>query len=315
MRLFVLILTLLVGCSDIDGAPAPGSIVTVTGRLDYRPLDEASGLARSLRDPGLLWAVNDDGPPVLYGVGLDGSKRGKVEIRKAGHRDWEDIASFEFEGKNWLLVADIGDNTARRNDVTVYVVEEPDPDAGKIDIAWEFDFSYPDGPRDAEAAAVDTDNRRILVLSKRDIPPRLYALPLKPGDDDRVMAEFLGIVDTLPQPTRADVNQAPLTDIWHWQPTAMSIAVDNRSAMILTYGGIYLYSRSDTEAWPYALRRPPLGLSLGRLREAESVTLARDGRFAYITTEGRRAPMLRVDLGENNRDANTERAEQAEQGR
>jgi hypothetical protein len=306
MRLLILLLALLAACGDIDGAPERESLVEITGRLDYRPLDEASGMARSMRDPGLLWVVNDDGPPLIYGIGLDGSKRGKVEIRKAGHRDWEDMASFELDGQPYLLVADTGDNDAKRNDVTIYVVQEPDPADDKVDIAWEFDFTYPDGPRDAEAVAVDVEGRRILVISKRDIPARLYALPLKPEGDDRVMAEFLGIMDTLPQPTRNDVNRAPLMDDWHWQPTSLSISTDGRRAMVLTYGSIYLYHRMEGEAWAYAFRRPPLGLSLRRLRGAESVTLSADGRFAFITTEGRQAPVLRVDLRRKERDAHTD---------
>ncbi|MDX1500112.1 MAG: hypothetical protein R3176_09455 [Woeseiaceae bacterium] len=296
MRLMILVLALAAGCTEPVGAPLRASPIDMTGRLAYDSLDEASGLAISNRDPGLLWAVNDDGPPVVFALGLDGSKRGKVEIRKAGHRDWEDAASFVLDGTAWLLVADIGDNDARRRDVTIYVIEEPAPEADKTDIAWEIDFSYPDGPRDAEAAAVDVDNRRILILSKRDVPPRLYALPLRPGTDGQVMAEFLGVVDSLPQPTRADVNRAPLTDNWHWQPTGMSIAADNRRAMILTYGGVYIYSRAEAENWAYALRRPPLGLSLGRLSGAESVALGADGASAFVTTEGRRAPLLRIDL-------------------
>ena len=303
MRLSILVLALAAGCSEPVGAPLRESPITVAGRLAYDSLNEASGLAISNRDPGLLWVVNDDGPPVVFGVGLDGAKQGRIEIRKAGHRDWEDAASFVLDGTAWLLVADIGDNDAKRDDVTIYVVEEPAPDAGKTDIAWAFDYSYPDGPRDAEAAAVDIDNRRILVLSKRDVPPRLYALPLRPDTEGRVMAEFLGVVDSLPQPTRRDVNRAPLTDNWHWQPTGMSISADNRRAMVLTYGAVYLFTRAGHEDWAYALRRPPLGLSLGRLPGAESVALGADGSSAFVTTEGRRAPVLRIDLEGANRHA------------
>ena len=296
MRLLICVLISLAGCSDINGAPDRASLIDVTGQIGYRPLNETSGLARSLRDSTLLWAVNDDGPSVAYGIGLDGSKRGKVEIRKAANRDWEDIATFELDGTPYLLVADVGDNTARRNDVTIYIVEEPDPAAGKVDVAWTFDFTYPDGPRDAEAVAVDVTNERILVLSKRDIPARLYALPIRPENDGRVMAEYVGIADSLPQPTKSDVNAAPITKYWHWQPTSMTIAADDRSAMILTYSAIYYYRRAENESWEYAFRRPPLGLSLRRLPGAEAITLSRTGEFAFITTEGRRAPVLRVDL-------------------
>jgi len=114
MRLSICFLALLVGCGDSGSAPPPERepLVRVVGNLGYKPLDETSGLARSSRDPDLLWAVNDDGASVLYGIARNGRKRGKVGIRKAGHRDCEDLAAFELDGTAYLLIADTGDNEA-----------------------------------------------------------------------------------------------------------------------------------------------------------------------------------------------------------
>lgn len=304
MRLLICVLIFLASCTEIDGAPERESPIEVVGRLDYKSLNEASGLARSGRDDSLLWTMNDDGPSEIFAMGIDGSKRGKVELRKAANRDWEDLAAFELDGQPYLLVADIGDNSGRRKDVRIYVIEEPDPDDNKVSVAWEFDFTYPEGPRDAESIAVDIDRERILVLTKRDIPARLYSLPLRPESDaKRIIADYLGPVDSLPQPQRSDVTTARVTNDWYWQPTSMTISADNRSAMILTYGAMYYFRRSENEAWEYAFRRPPQGLSLGRLPGAESITLGPAGDFAYITSEGRRAPILRIDLrGINNDD-------------
>ena len=301
MRLLIPVLVLLASCTDVTDAPVAGSsIVDVTGRLEYRQLDETSGIAQSRRDEDLLWAVNDDGAPVLYGIGRDGRKRGGVQIRKANNRDWEDLETFELNDTAYLLIADVGDNAARRRDVRLYVVQEPDPGQDKADIAWEIDFSYPDGPRDVEAVAVDVVNERVLVVSKRDIPARLYAVPLRPDSDrKKILAEFLGVVDSLPQPTRRNINVASITANRYWQPTSLAIAADNQSAVLLTYGGIYFYSRSPGEDWVYAFRRVPLVLPLSRLPGAESITMSTNGNAAFVTTEGRRAPLLRVDLTGN----------------
>lgn len=298
MRLLICVLILLVGCADPGNAPASDSILEVTGRIGYKPLDEASGLAQSRLQPDLLWAINDGGRPILYGIGVDGGKRGKVEIRKAGQRDWEDLAAFTLDGVDYLLVADIGDNDSKRRDVTLYVVEEPDPDpdAEAVDIAWRIDFSYPDGPRDAEAIAVDTARQQILVLTKRDIPARLYVLPLKPNTDETILAEYVDVVDSLPQPNRRDINAAPIRDDWFWQPTAMDIAADASSALILTYRGIYFYSRNGDEDWPAAFRRPPLELRLAGLAKAESITFGDSAGYAFVTVERRNAPIVRIDL-------------------
>ncbi len=297
MRPWICLLVVLLGCTDGEPGTPRKPLIEITGRLSYPSLDEASGLAYSRRTPGLLWAVNDDGPPALYGLGTNGSARGIVAVRGARHRDWEDISAFELDGVPYLLIADVGDNGARRKSARLYIVEEPAVGSRYVSIAWQIAFTYPDGPRDAEAVAVDADQRRIFVLSKKDIPARLYELPLRPNTGERVAAEFLGVVDSLPPPKRRDVAAATLTDDWYWRPTGMSIAADDRSAIILTYGSIYYYRRKESELWQNAFSRPLLGLSLGRLREAESITLDRNGDFAYITTEGSRAPLLRVDLG------------------
>lgn len=304
MRRLVLLAILLAfwGCSDpvpVDDAESNAArpqTLTLAGRLEDKRLDEASGLAFSVLSDDLLWSVNDDGPAVLYALGLDGTHRGRVKIDKAGHRDWEDLESFTVDGTGYLLVGDIGDNEAKRKDVSLYLVEEPEPGEDEIDIRRRIDFSYPDGPRDAEAIAVDVEDRRIYVISKRDIPPRLYALPLDGDERDSVTAEYLGLMDSLPQPNRADVNAAPLTDNYHWQPTSMAIAPDGGAALILTYGAVYYYAREAGQSWPDAFRQPPLRLVLRRLHGAESITFDRSGRHAYITTEGRNAPLLYINL-------------------
>lgn len=297
MRLMICATLLLAACADPNEAAGRQSVIELAGYLESKSLREASGLAHANGSDDLLWAINDDGPPVLYALGLSGEKRGKVRIEDAKNRDWEDLASFMLDGTSYLVVADIGDNEARRKDVTLYIVEEPDPGTDAVEIAWEIEFTYPEGPRDAEALAVDAVAGRILVLSKRDIPARLYSLPLQPESDDRITAAFIGAVSSLPQPNQRDVSNARVDNSWHWQPTGMDIAPSQDAMLILTYRGIYYYSRLGEEAWNTVLERAPLGAPLGEYRNAESIAFAGSGRRAFVTTEKRHAPLLRIDLG------------------
>jgi len=296
MRLLVCALVLLAGCQPTADSNAPESLLTLSGQLQNSAIDEASGLAPSRRDPDILWVINDDGPAVLYAIDATGAARGKTKVSKASNRDWEDLASFTLQDTPYLLIADIGDNEARRKDVTLYVVEEPDIDDGKAKIAWQFDFRYPDGPTDAEAIAVDADNERILVLSKRDIPAVLYELPLRPIKDKKVVAKRIGVLASLPQPRRQDVTAAPLLKDWFWQPSGMDINADGSAAIIVTYDAVYYYPRDPNQDWQSALSQPPFGLSLGRIKNAESIAFSSDGNAAFITTEKKHAPLLRVDL-------------------
>ena len=271
---------------------------SIVGTLENNEIDEASGIARSQRDPNVLWVINDDGPAVLHAIDTTGGMLGRVKLSDTTNRDWEDLASFTLDGIPYLLLADTGDNEARRKDVRFYVIEEPDPGKKKVDYAWRVDFSFPGGPRDAEAIAVDVENERVLILSKREIPPRLYAVPLRPDSKKRQTAKRLGAVGSLPQPSRRDVEFAPKTDVWHWQPTSMDISDDGMWAVILTYGGVYLYGRHPEQSWLEAVHRPPLVVSRSGNREAEAIAFDMSGGALYITLEQRNAPLFRLPIDE-----------------
>ena len=173
----VVLLLLLAGCSN---AEQPATLAfEVAGRLEDAKIREASGLARSQREPGVLWIINDSGAKeILYAIDLTGASLGRTELKKSNNKDWEDLASFTLDGEPYLVVADIGDNDLRHKTRTLYFLKEPKAGKDKTTVDWEVRFRYPNGRRDAEAVAIDIENERALVLSKRDIPPQLYEVPL-----------------------------------------------------------------------------------------------------------------------------------------
>lgn len=298
MRLFICAPLLLAACTAGDGNAETKSLISRVGALENPKLNEASGLAHSKLDPGILWVVSDGGPAVVYAIDHTGKERGRVKIADAKNKDWEDIASFSLGGTAYLMVGDIGDNGANRKDVSLYVIEEPALDDTRADIAWRIDFSYPDGPRDAESLAVDSAGRRVYVLSKRDIPAVLYALPLMPPMDDTkdtIIATRLGEIDSLPQPSERESRNSKGSG-GHWQPTAMDFSDAKDSALILTYGGVYYYSRDEQQSWHDALSARPLGLKLGKVGQVESIAFAPGSDSAFVTAEKKHAPLLRIDL-------------------
>lgn len=211
--------------------------------------------------------------------------------------DWEDLASFQLDDTPYLMVADIGDNDAKRKHRTLYFVEEPTPEKkGETKIDWQVDFTYPDGPRDAESAAVDIDQQRALILSKRDIPPRLYEVPLRTESDDKVTATRLGNIRSLRRPSRQEVEFAPKTKDWYWQPVGMDISEDGLAAVILTYQAVYYYQRQPDQDWLHALNTRPVRVSLGNFKNAESVAFGDDKREVFVTGENKHSRLLRVDL-------------------
>ncbi len=270
----------------------------VVGRLEDKTIREASGLAHSQRQKGLFWIINDNGAKeIVHAIDSTGARLGEFDLKKSDNVDWEDLASFTLGDTAYLMVADIGDNDAKRDHRTLYFVAEPVPEKdAKAKRDWEFDFTYPDGPRDAEAAAVDVDEQRVLILSKRDRPPQLYSVPIRPESDEPVVARFLGNVDSLEKPSRKDVEFAPKTKDWHWQPVGMDISANGAAAVILTYRYVYYYRRNTGEDWLQTLNSVPARISLGNFENAESVSFGEDEWTVYVTGEDKHARILRIDF-------------------
>ena len=308
MRSLLIFLFLLAACGSAEtdtpsdnappATPAIAADLSTAGKLEDKDIKEASGLAISQRRPDLLWTHNDGGSKArLFAIDLSGNSIGKLKLKNARNVDWEDIASFTLDDTPYLLVADVGDNDARRDQVSLYVVEEPDlsedtrPDAKP---AWRIDFMYPDGPRDVEAVAVDIESEQVLLLTKRRIPAELYAVPLRPGTNDTAVATFLGLIDSLPQPTRRDTEVSRKISNWHWQPTGMDIAPDGSAIAVVTYlPAVYLYQRHGD--WLATLQQAPLRLSLP-LKKPESIAFGADSRSLFLMNEKKHATLLRIDI-------------------
>jgi hypothetical protein len=283
--------------------PAPRFTSVVAGRLQTADLVETSGLAASRRVPGILWALNDSGNrPVLYALDADGAELGQVTLAGVENVDWEDLAAFSWRGEPWLLVADVGDNCGRRFQVVLHVLPEPQADeqgrfSGEIRPVRSLLFTYPDGPRDCEAVAVDEAAGQILLLSKRTEPPVLYRLPLEPLiSDSPLVAAPLARLTTIPPPEPIDF----LLPFGRYlsQPTAMDLSTDGLSLFVLTYRHAYLYHRLPGETWGACLTRTPQVIELPGLfllPQREAACFSADGRSLFVTGEGAGAVLIRFD--------------------
>lgn len=252
-------------------------------------VSEASGLAVSSRDDRFLWAINDSGgTPELHLIGTDGADRGKVKITNAKNNDWEDIASFKLDGKPWLIVADTGDNKAKRESCTLHLIPEPKlpADGGKLDgnvaAAYHIDFTFEGGPRDCESVAVDTAGGKIILISKRTIPPEVYELPLgEPKKKGVLVAKKLGQTEV----------KAPVSLPFADQPVSLDISEDRSFAAVVTYYGVFLFTRKPDETWADALSHKPLPLDPHGIGQAESVAISKDGKSIYVVAEGKNPPI------------------------
>jgi len=299
------------GCANVE-AQQPltmifnGSFFLKTGVVENKAITEASGITASYRNPNLLWMVNDGGNgPVLYAVSEKGEDLGEVLVEDSINVDWEDLASVIIKGISYLLIADVGDNSARREFCTIYAVKEPDILEGKLSnrfsvkSAWRILFRYEDGPQDCESIAADVKNQRILLLSKRTRPPVLYYLPLIPSPSDSshvLIARKLTDVPAIQERKKQDTNTTSLWERYRAMPTAMDISPDGTSMAVLTYEEILFFNRRPQQSWRAAIHGCPKRIPIPRLPQAEALCFGADGKTIYLTSEKLRQPILRLNL-------------------
>ena len=72
-----------------------------------------------------LWTHNDSGEAVIFALDANGSVTGSVRVSGARVGDWEAMAVGPCGAGSCLFIADIGDNEANRDRITIYRVPEP----------------------------------------------------------------------------------------------------------------------------------------------------------------------------------------------
>ena len=265
----------------------------VAGTITDRRIGESSGLAASLQHPGQLWTHNDSGDqPRLYRLTGEGKVDAVVRLAIDRAQDWEDMASFRWNGKPWLLVADAGDNGAKRPFVTVWLLPEPDGgDEAEPVRAVRVDLRYAEGPRDCEAVAVDAERGEVLLLTKVD-PRRTFSEQSAVYIVDLKQA-LKRIQEAAGQPVEPlEISRAatlPLKIV-----TAADVSPDGLRCVALTYGDAWEFARQPGEAWPDAFGRMPRQINLGPRGQSEAVAYGPDGQTLYLTTEGVGKPLWKV---------------------
>jgi hypothetical protein len=291
-------------CAACVAAPAAAAtfeaMPQIAGLVRDTRLAEISGLAASRRESDRYWVHNDSGKSAdLFALDATGAVVARVVVEGIKRPvDWEDIASFEHDGKAYLAIGDIGDNGGVRPRVEIIVIEEPDltgatantPVERRATIAWRTRFRYPDAPHDAEALAIDAERGDALVITKRTAPPTLWRVPLR--SDAEAVAVELGPLripaDHEPEPP-ADLRVRPR------QPTGLAIDRAGTQAAVLTYRAVWVYPRHAGQSWAQAFANEPQVLPVAALPQAEAIGFDASGKHLYVTGERWPAPLIRYD--------------------
>ncbi len=298
--LLATLLALLAACTS----QAP-PFAQLSGMLLDAQLDEVSGLAASHAHEDVLWMHNDGGNRAqLFAVGSRGGLQAMFRVSGVANTDWEDIASFDLDGRHYLLLADTGDNGGLRRSLLLHVIEEPtslDADATRQPLkpAWSIAFRWPDGARDCEAVAVDAQRGQVLLVSKKRTPPELFELPLRPRGRGVQVARKLGVLSGVPQPDADELRANERMARIRHQVTAADVAPDRSRIAVMTYNEVLLYPRRAQESWAEAVARKPVVHDLPWLPQAEALGWDADGRGLFATGEFAPAPLLYLNPGGN----------------
>ena len=178
-------------------SPTPGQ--TELFRLQDPALTESSGLVASTRHAGLVWS-HPDGGDVAEVMAVDGRGRTVATVRLRGVDPYDPEAlapGLTPAGGPALFLGDIGDNRARRPDVSVFRFAEPRRLVDQTVASTWWRFTYPDGPKDAEALLVDPRDGRIWIATKNVFGGGLYRAPRRLLTDRTNELERIGDVPGL----------------------------------------------------------------------------------------------------------------------
>lgn len=181
---------------------------TSWGVIELNSLAEASGIAASRRQPGVIWILNDGSRQSIFAFNRNGERLATFDFSQKVD-DTEDIATGPgpVAGVPYLYIGDIGGNQG--SDVVrkkVKILRLPEP---MVDAAWAtnprspefkdlevFTLTYPDGAYDAETLMIDPVSGDVLIATKQNIGARLYRANLTGlADGANVTLEYVATIE------------------------------------------------------------------------------------------------------------------------
>ncbi|MEM6990634.1 MAG: hypothetical protein AAF721_09060 [Myxococcota bacterium] len=260
------------------------------GDLEFDEVGEASGLAVSRTQPGVLWTHNDSGDSArLFALSDTGAHLGQFTLQGAAADDWEDIAlgPGPDAGVDYLHVADIGDNRAARRSVTIYRVAEPDVSGGSVNLTGvdTICVEYPDGAHDAESMMVDPQTGDLVIITKTLAGTSfLFGVPAPLSTRGCSTAQAWGELTFGVPP----LPGSPAT-------TAGDISDDGRLIAIRSYTRAFMWRRVEGQSVQSALAGEACDVPLAPELQGEALGIAPDAAAYFTVTEGSGATLFRYD--------------------
>lgn len=244
------------------------------GKINDSRLNELSGLQPSHSYSNMFWCHNDSGDTSQIFLIDDKAKlQGVYLLQGIQTKDTEDITSFRRGGKSYLILADIGDNRAVRNEIVLYIFQEPEWFKGKLEYVipkkaiQTFRIKYVDRPRDAEALFVDPQDGRCYIIAKRDFHVGIY--PVDIAEAASGQTQVIRSVSTL-----------PLTFV-----TSADISRNGDAILIKNLTNIFLWQRQNNESIVEVLSKPFNSLPYEVEPQGEAICFGSENSYFYTISE------------------------------
>lgn len=251
--------------------------------LDNEQVNESSGIAASAHTSGVFYTHNDSGDSArFFRFQKNGKVDGEYALKGATAIDWEDMAQATVDGKSYLYLGDVGDNAEKRENITVYRVEEPTT-TGKQTLE-KFDtytITYPDKPHNCETIFV-TANGDIWIVTKNTGGNSIVFMLPKPkasGKYELMQIATLAI-DTF--------------GIGGKQLTGGDVSPDGKYVVLRTYSAALEYTVPQKFAeWPKSKPRP---IRTALETQGEAICYSKDGQALLTTSEFAPCPVSLMAL-------------------
>lgn len=282
---------LIVSAAALVGLGCQPAVVEVVQRSFGKPhplctitdnrIDESSGVAPSVQQPGVWFTHNDSGDTSrFFRFSEAGEVTGVFTLKGAKAVDWEDMASASVGDNAWLYFGDIGDNLRIRPSIVVYRVAEPSGAGRNLDAFDTYTLKYPDGPHNAEALMVRPETGDLYIVVKTTAQTSAVYKCAAPSASGTYTLAKIGEIKI-----GAAIEGSRLV-------TGGDVSPDGKHVIVRTYLGAYEYAAGDEfDAW---VKGAPTPVETPFEMQGEAIAYARDGGSVVTTSEGTPCPVSRI---------------------
>jgi hypothetical protein len=267
--LLIALLVIVIASSLADRAEGAEPVPVEVSRIDDPRVTESSGLVVSRLVDDLAYTINDSGnAPILFAVRIS---TGAVVGTTTLGVDLVDAEALSIDAGGTIWIADTGDNRGQRTDAALLALPEP----GAVDMfvksVARYPLTYPDGPRDVEALAIDPSTGRKLLLTKGLLAGEIYAVP------DQLVIGTPNAVTAVDATAPGIVTDAAFTP-------------DGRYVVARDYGAAHVI---DAKTYAEVTRLP-----LPDAEQGETLAMETAGRSFLVGSEGAGSALVRIPFAE-----------------